>query len=198
MNKTAISLFLAPVLLCGCAGQHIPAPEGKTQAPAPQDDRPAWVMKGSGPIKENGVTVIYGVGIAEDVNNAYAQRKMADTRALAAVTSTLRTTITAMTMDFTESRTNLAKGTSEETQTVSHIVQSVTEETLSNCYITDRWQDPKDNTLYAYAKIMMDGQMLRIYRDQLKLAVKAGTLPLNKDTADKAFAELDAQIGKLE
>src|SRR3990170_3300551 len=172
--------------LIGCAKKVPPA------AMAPD-----WVMKGSAAFNEGGSRVFYGVGAVSGVKNKPLARTAAENRARAEIGKIFETYTASLMRDYMASTTGGAavtgdSATSEE-QHIEQAVKTFSATTLSGVIIIDHWVDPSDGTVYALAKLDLDG-----FKNSLDKAkeLNSEVRDFVRKNAEKAFDKLEAEENK--
>lgn len=184
MSKTLMKGMLVGVavaVFAGCASKAALMPK----------ETPAWVIKGSGAFKDTGESVFYGVGAVIGVHNKPLAVTSAENRARAEVAKVFETYSASLMKDYAASTTGGAAITAEtptsEEQHIEQTIKTFSAVTLSGVMIVDRWEDPKDGTIYSLARLNLKDFEAQVKKMQeLNTGVKAYV----KENAKKAFDDL--------
>jgi hypothetical protein len=149
------------------------------------------VIKGSGAFKDTGESVFYGVGAVTGVHNKPLAVTSAENRARAEVAKVFETYSASLMKDYAASTTGGAAITAEtptsEEQHIEQTIKTFSAVTLSGVMVVERWEDPKDGTIYSLARLSLkdfEGQVKEM--QELNAGVKAYV----KENAEKAFDNL--------
>ena len=189
MNRlmTAIT-FTVPMALMACGGS---APQ-QIQPNTAAVNYPEWVNKGSGAFGGE-KKVFYGVGSASGIRNHSLARSTADNRARAEISKTFSTYSASLMKDYSASTTSGDFSASSEEQHVEQAIKTFSANTLNGVEIVDHWIHPADVTIYALARLDIDGFMDQIDKaKELNAKVKEAV----KRAAAKSFADLSAEEAK--
>ena len=163
----------------------------------PEAVAPAWVMKGSAAFNDQGSRVFYGVGAVSGVKNKPLARTAAENRARAEIGKIFETYTASLMRDYMASTTGGAavtgdSATSEE-QHIEQAVKTFSATTLSGVIIIDHWVDPSDGTVYALAKLDLDG-----FKNSLDKAkeLSSEVRDFVRKNAEKSFDRLEAEEKK--
>ena len=194
MNRLALTLAFAsmPALLA-CGGGEKTA-EGRITPQGPVVEYPEWVNKGSGAFGGE-KKVFYGVGSASGIRNHSLARTTADNRARNEIAKVFQTYSVSLMKDFQESVTAGDFSASSESQMVSNAIKTFTKMNITGSEIVDHWIHPIDGTIYSLARL--DMVAFASYLDQHK-ELSAKVKEAVKRSAEKAFADLDAEEAKHE
>lgn len=181
MNRytlNVMSLMLALGILAGCGGgKHTTV--GKSS--------PAWIDNGGGAFKDgDGNSVLYGVGILQNVRNKGLARQAVDNRAIADIAKTVQTYSTQLMEDYAAS-INAGNAVSDEQQLIESSVKTFAQVTLSGVTIIKHWTDHDTNTYYALARLDMESfKSMLENSNELSQEVKAHI----RQNAQKAFDKM--------
>ena len=163
----------------------------------PEAVAPAWVTKGSAAFNDQGSRVFYGVGAVSGVKNKPLARTAAENRARAEIGKIFETYTASLMRDYMASTTGGAavtgdSATSEE-QHIEQAVKTFSATTLSGVIIIDHWVDPSDGTVYALAKLDLDG-----FKNSLDKAkeLSSEVRDFVRKNAEKSFDRLEAEEKK--
>jgi len=173
--KRYLLLLLSVVFLAGCSS-------------APK--RPDWIMKGAGAFPKD-KKVLYGVGIAEQIQSEALRRDTADNRAIAEVSKQLSVMSTSLMRDYMSSTSATEQEKSSGEQYVENTAKTFSSNTVSGIKIMDRWDDGKK--CYSLAELNIDD--LKMMTDNVK-ELSQHVREYIKANADKAFDKLDAEQAK--
>lgn len=156
-------------------------------------DHPEWITKGSG--RHGGDQSIYGVGAVSGIKNPSLARTAAGDRARAEISKVLEVYSASLMKDYSASTTAGSMDASSEEQAVSNAIKTFSANTMSGVQVIDHWVHPNDGTIFALAKLDIEGFM--------KMIDGAGELNEKtkervKRAAEKAFADLDQEEAKRE
>lgn len=144
-------LFLAGLLLAGCASQSV------VDIASRGDGKPGWVSEGSSILKAKKGRVFLGVGSAPMLGDFSLQTTTADQVARAEVSRILSSYMEIVSRDF------IASGEAEDAgfteQSVARYMDQVERMDLTGVSIVGHWQDTKTNLIYSIAE--MDMQQAR-------------------------------------
>lgn len=171
-----LSVFLLGLIfLAGCAS-------------APK--KPDWIMKGGGAFKTD-KKVLYGTGIADNIQSEALRRETADNRAIAEVSKQVTVMSTSMMRDYQASTSATAQEKSSGEQYVENTVKTFASNTVSGIKIVDRWDDGKKT--YSLATLNIDD--LKALADKVNELSQAAKDYI-KANAEKAFDKLEAEQNK--
>lgn len=184
--KLTTAVFCAALLAAvGCGGR-------KTNGPIAEKS-PDWVNRGSAAFKDGGVSVFYGVGIAQGIRNRALSVTAADDRARAEIAKILETYVSRLGKSYANSVTAGDMSKSSEEQSVTDTLKSFTKTTLHGAVIIDHWKDPADGTMFSLAKLDM-AAVAKMMGDAKELDAKVRDYV--KANAEKAFDDLSAEEAK--
>jgi len=191
MKRLAVTLALAMPLAVACGGSK---QEGQLTPGGPVVEYPEWVNKGSGAFGGE-KKVFYGVGSASGIRNHSLARSTADNRARAEISKVFSTYSASLMKDYSASTTAGDFSASSEEQRVEQAIKTFSANTLNGVEIVDHWIHPTDGTIYALARLDIEGFMSQIDRaKELSEKVKDAV----KRAAEKSFADLSAEEAKHE
>jgi hypothetical protein len=157
-------------------------------------DHPEWITRGSG---ANGSEkkVLFGVGAISGVKNPSLARSAAGDRARAEISKVLEVYSASLMKDYSASVTAGDMSASSEEQLVSNAVKTFSANTLSGVEVVEHWVHPNNGTVFALAKLDIEGFMQAIdgagdLDEKTKERVKRA--------AEKAFSDLEAEEAKQE
>ena len=155
-------------------------------------DYPEWVTRGSGAV-DGDKKIIYGVGMVNGVKNPPLARTTAGNRARSEISKVFEVYSASLMKDYSASTTAGAMDASSEEQLVSNAIKTFSANTLNGVEIVEHWVNPNDGTIYALARLDMDGFM-----DQLSGAKELSDKVKErvKRAAEKAFSDLEAEEAK--
>ena len=172
---------VAVAAFAGCATKAVLMPK----------ETPAWVIKGSGAFKDTGESVFYGVGAVTGVHNKPLAVTSAENRARAEVAKVFETYSASLMKDYAASTTGGAAITAEtptsEEQHIEQTIKTFSAVTLSGVMMVDRWEDPKDGTIYSLARLNLKDFEAQVKKMQ---ELNAGVKAYVKENAEKAFDDL--------
>ncbi len=190
MKRLALMISLALPGLMACGGQK--TNEGQLTANGPVVEYPEWVNKGSGAFGGE-KRVFYGVGAASGIKNHALARSTADNRARAEISKVFEVYSASLMKDYMASTTAGDMSASSEEQHVEQAVKTFSANTLNGVEIVDHWIHPTDGTIYALARLDIEGFMNQIDRaKELSAKVKEAV----KRAAEKSFADLEREEAK--
>ncbi|MEL6188958.1 MAG: LPP20 family lipoprotein [Myxococcota bacterium] len=190
MKRLIVSCFLAlPLAACGGGDKTV---KGAVTPRGPVVEHPEWVMKGSGAFGGE-KRVFYGVGAASGIRNHALARTTAGNRARAELSKVFDTYSASLMKDYSSSTTAGDMSASDEQQMVESAIKTFSANNLTGVEIVDHWIHPTDGTIYALARMDVDGFDDMISRHkQLSQAVKERV----KRASQRAFADLEAEEAK--
>ncbi len=178
-----LALVLSVVLIASCAS----APPPKAKGPCDDKD---WITTGSGAFGGDSGRVLYGVGVASNINNFSLIRKTADNRAINELAAQLEVTSKSLMKDYMAS-TSAGDAVSEE-QHVEQGIKTVVNQTLSGVAVVDRCHD-KGNKSY-YSLVSMDFNRFKGALEKSK-ELSERVKKHVKENADKVFDDLKKETG---
>lgn len=190
MKRLLISVALAlPLAACGGSDKTV---KGSVTPRGPVVEYPEWVMKGSGAFGGD-KRVFYGVGSASGIRNHSLARTTAGNRARAELSKVFDTYSASLMKDYASSTTAGDMSASDEQQMVEQAIKTFSANNLTGVEIVDHWIHPTDGTIFALARMDVEGfeDMIDRHR-QLSQAVKERV----KRAAQRAFADLEAEEAK--
>ncbi|MCC7385263.1 MAG: LPP20 family lipoprotein [Deltaproteobacteria bacterium] len=191
MNRLALTFALVLPTMVACGGGQ-KTEEGQLTPGGPVVEYPEWVNKGSGAFGGE-KKILYGVGSASGIRNHSLARTTADNRARAEISKIFEVYSASLMKDFQESVTAGDFSASDESQLVSQAIKTFSANTLNGVEVVDHWIHPVDGTIYALARLDMDG-----FGDMLsqQKELNAKVREKVKRAAEKAFADLEAEEAK--
>jgi len=194
-KSPALQIILSVALILPLISLGIMA--GCAKKLPPEAVVPAWVTKGSAAFNDQGSRVFYGVGAVSGVKNKPLARTAAENRARAEIGKIFETYTASLMRDYMASTTGGAavtgdSATSEE-QHIEQAVKTFSATTLSGVIIIDHWVDPSDGTVYALAKLDLDG-----FKNSLDKAkeLSSEVRDFVRKNAEKSFDRLEAEEKK--
>lgn len=190
MKRLVLSFALAlPLAACG-GGEK--TTKGAITPGGPVVEYPEWVMKGSGAFGGE-KKVFYGVGSASGITNHSLARTTAGNRARAELSKIFSTYSASLMKDYASSTTAGDMTASDEQQMVEQAIKTFSANDLTGVEIVDHWIHPTDGTIFALARLDVEGFESMIDRHkQLSQAVKERV----KRASQRAFADLEAEEAK--
>lgn len=190
MNRLISAITLSvPMALMACGGSQ---PQ-QIQPGAPVVQYPEWVNKGSGAFGGEKGKIFYGVGSASGIRNHSLARSTSDNRARAEISKVFSVYSASLMKDYMASTTAGDFSASSEEQHVESAIKTFSANTLNGVEIVDHWIHPADGTIYALARLDMNG-----FLDQIDKAkeLSAKVKEVVKRAAAKSFADLSAEEAK--
>ena len=189
MRHLVVGVFAALFIsACGGGGSS----SGTLTPRGPVVEYPEWVNKGSGAYGGD-KRVFYGVGSASGIRNHSLARTTAGNRARAELSKVFDTYSASLMKDYASSTTAGDMSASDEEQMVVNVVKTFSANNLSGVEIVDHWIHPTDGTIFALARMDIEGFEDMVDRHkQLSQAVKERV----KRASDRAFEELEAEEEK--
>lgn len=190
MKRLAMTFALVLPMAVACGGGE--TNKGQITPGGPVVEYPEWVNKGSGAFGGE-KKVMYGVGSASGIRNHSLARTTADNRARAEIQKIFETYSASLMKDFQESVTAGDFSSSDESQMVTNAIKTFSAGTLNGVEVVDHWIHPVDGTIYALARLDMDG-----FSDNLSKAKELNEKVRErvKRAAEKSFADLEAEEAK--
>jgi hypothetical protein len=179
--KTLLLLAAAAALAAGCSSKHRLVPGA-----------PEWVNRGGGAYRDAGERVFYGVGAVTGIASQPLAAQAAEQRARAEVARQLDTYVAELYRDF---QTSSAAGgqAPAEAQQVEGTLKTVTQVSVRGARIVEHWREPQSGTVYALARLDLDGIKATLEQaDRIDPQLR-GYLYGN---AEKAFDALQQQEAK--
>ncbi|OGS21466.1 MAG: hypothetical protein A2252_07050 [Elusimicrobia bacterium RIFOXYA2_FULL_39_19] len=173
-----LTVVAAFVLMSGCASVS-------------KSGKPDWVMKGTGAFNNQGNKVLFGVGLAEQINSEALRRTTADNRAIAEISKQLSTMSTSLMRDYMASTAATEADKASGEQYVENTVKTFASNTISGVKIIDRYDDGK--VTYSLASLNLDD--LKTMTDQIN-QLSSQVRDYIKANAEKAFDKLDTEQNK--
>jgi hypothetical protein len=152
--------------------------------------RPDWISKGSGAFKTD-KKILYGVGIADNINSESLRRETADNRAIADISKQITVMSTSMMRDYQASTAATSQEKSSGEQYVENTVKTFASNTVSGIKVVDRWDDGKKT--YSLAELNIDD--LKTLADKVN-ELSSSVKEYIKANAEKAFDKLEAEQEK--
>lgn len=190
MKRLALVLMVAaPMSACGGGGG---TNQGQLAPNSPVVEYPEWVNKGSGAFGGE-KKVFYGVGSASGIRNHSLARSTADNRARAEISKVFETYTASLMKDYSASVTAGDFSASSEEQLVTQAIKTFSANTLNGVEVVDHWIHPTDGTIYALARLDIQGFMDQISKaKELNAKVKEAV----QRAAERSFADLEAEEAK--
>lgn len=154
---------------------------------------PDWVNEGSGAFDDEGTKVFHGVGGVSGVSSQTLAVQTADQRARADIGKQLDTYVANLYRDY---QTSTGASTGKHVYEEQHIEQSLktmTEVSVKGARIVDHWKDPETNTIYALARLDLDG--VKATMEQMK-EMNPTLRNYVRSNADRAFEEIKIEEGR--
>ena len=189
MKRFAMTFVVATSMVAACGGNQ---KQGQITPGGPIVEYPEWVNKGSGAFGGE-KQIFYGVGSASGIRNHSLARSTADNRARAEISKIFQVYSASLMKDYSASTTAGDFSASSEEQHVEQAIKTFSANTLNGVTVVDHWIHPTDGTIYALARLDLDGFM-----DQLSKAkeLNAKVKEHVKRAAEKAHADLAAEEAK--
>ncbi|MBK8014142.1 MAG: LPP20 family lipoprotein [Deltaproteobacteria bacterium] len=190
MKRLALVLMVAaPMSACGGGGGTT---QGQLTPHSQVVEYPEWVNKGSGAFGGE-KKVFYGVGSASGIRNHSLARSTADNRARAEISKVFETYTASLMKDYSASVTAGDFSASSEEQLVTQAIKTFSANTLNGVEVVDHWIHPTDGTIYALARLDIQGFMDQISKaKELNAKVKEAV----QRAAERSFADLEAEEAK--
>lgn len=170
-------VFAALILPAGgCSSKHEMVPGA-----------PDWVNLGSGAFEDSGEKVFYGVGAVTGISSPSLKTQAADQRARADIARQLDTYVTNLYRDYQRATPETMGRPAVEEEHVDQGLKSFTQITVRGVRIIDRWRNPENETLYALARIDLEG--IRSTLDELE-AMDPSVRQHMRNNAEKVFEEM--------
>ena len=141
--------------------------------PAVKDfEHPDWVTRGSGAFEEGRGRAFVGVGSVHGIRNPSLARTTADNRARAEIAKIFTTYSATLMRDYSASTHTTERQTAagrappaagpaaapaHEEQDVEQAIKTFSAATLSGVQIVDHWYHPTDGSVYALARLDLEG-----------------------------------------
>lgn len=156
---------------------------------------PDWVDKVGGAFGGEKGKVIYGVGVASNIQNVGLLRSSADNKARNAIAQVLQTKTMSLYKGYAGSTSAGQANTSSEEQHVEEAIKNVTSQVLSGSEIVDHWQHPDTGDMYTLARLDF-----QTFADTLTKSkeLNAKVRDYIRDNATKLQEDLDKEVGKME
>ena len=186
MKRLALVMAIAAAApLAACGGGGTKGSEAMTGV-----DFPEWVMRGGGAFGGD-KQVFYAVGSASKPMSFDLQRTTAGNRARAEMSKTFETYSASLMKDY-QSQVTDGEATAQESL-VENAVKTFSAATLNGVQIVEYWQNPKDGTVFALARLDLDSftEKLDNYNklsDRVKERVRRA--------AERSFADLEREEAK--
>lgn len=189
MKRFALTLALAMPMALACGGS---TQTGQLTASGPVVEYPEWVNKGSGAFGGE-KKVFYGVGSSSGIRNHSLARSTSDNRARAEISKTFSVYSASLMKDYAASTMAGNPEESSEEQHVEQAIKTFSANTLNGVEIVDHWIHPTDGSIYALARLDIDGFLDQISKaKELSAKVKERV----KRAAEKSFGDLAAEEAK--
>jgi len=110
---------------------------------------PDWVNEGTQAVDNPGGRYLYGVGMAQPMNDESLQRSTADSRARAELARIVSTYVDSTLSDYAA-----ASGDSA-TNSIEQLIKSSTQTVLNGAKIKGRWRDSRTGNIHSFAEMDM-------------------------------------------
>ncbi len=188
MKRLALMTALAAVPLAACAGKS----NNQAEAQPQQVEYPDWVVRGSGAFGGE-KNVFYAVGAKSGSKNKGLLVSAASNQARAEMQKTFETYTASLMKDYASSIATGDLSNSSEEQMVEQAVKTFAAGTLNGVQIVNTWTHPNDGTVYALARLDLDGFMTALDKSkELSERVKERV----RRSAERSFAELEREEAK--
>jgi len=157
-------------------------------------ETPVWVVKGSAAFNDSGNRVFYGVGQVSGVKNRSLAVTTAGNRARAEIGKIFEGYTASLMRDYAASTVGGAavsiKTPATEEQHVEQVIKTFSAVTLTGVMIIDHWTDSSDGTVYALARLDIEG-----FKNSLEKMkeLSAEVRDFVRKNAEKAFDKLEAE-----
>jgi hypothetical protein len=152
--------------------------------------QPDWILKGAGAFPKD-KKVLYGIGLAEQINSEALRRTTSDNRAIAEISKQLSVMSTSLMRDYMASAGATEQDKAGGEQYVENTVKTFASNVISGVKITDRWDNGKKT--YSLAALNIDD--LKQLAEQVK-ELSQQAREYIKQNAEKAFDKLEAEQEK--
>lgn len=157
-----------------------------------KSDKPEWVDNG-GAMFSGEPNVLYAVGAKSGIKNPGLLRKAAANQARAEMAATFNLYTASLMKDYSASISTGDLSNASEEQLVESAVKTFSSGYLSGVQVVKFYKDPADNTMYALARLDLDGFMDKIAKAKdLSQKVKERV----RRSAERAFAEVEREEEK--
>lgn len=195
MKRFVMSFSLLVPFAVACGGSSNDGTvSGSVTPKGPVVEYPEWVMKGSGAFGGE-KRVFYGVGAASGIRNVALARTTSDNRARAELSKVFDTYSASLMKDYASSTTAGDMTATDEMQMVEQAIRTFSANHLTGVEIVDHWIHPSDGTIYALARLDIQGfdSMISQHK-QLSQKVKERV----QRASQRAFADLEAEEAKMQ
>ena len=176
-------------LAAACGNKAAPAPE---PAPVAQVEYPEWVTRGGGAFGGE-KNVFYAVGAKSGSTNKGLLMSAAANQARAEMQKTFEVYTASLMKDYASSVATGDLTNSSEEQMVESAVKTFASGTLNGVQIVNSWTHPVDGTVYALARLDLDGFMDMVSKsEELSQRVKERV----RRSAERSFSELEREEAK--
>ena len=160
MNRNSGSLLLTVLLvgiiaLAGCSSKYKLVPGA-----------PDWVNEGSGAFEVENTMLFYGVGAVSGIASQTLARQTADQRARADIGRQISTFINEIYRDYQTATTTSSSRQSHLEQHIDDTLETLTKVTVRGAKIIDHWRDPETNTIFALARLDLEGVTTTLDQDE--------------------------------
>ena len=190
MKRLVLITAIAALPVAACGGKS-----NTPQEPAPQKvEYPEWVVRGSGAFGGE-KNVFYAVGAKSGSKNKGLLVSAAANQARAEMQKTFETYTASLMKDYASSIATGDLTNSSEEQMVEQAVKTFAAGTLNGVQIVNTWTHPVDGTVYALARLDLDGFMDMVSKsNELSERVKERV----RRSAERSFADLEREEAKRE
>lgn len=188
MKKALFLSLLAAGCLVGCVRE--------IDKPATVRAKPEWAVRGAGAFKSKDSAVFYGMGVINAMPNENLQREGVDLRARKSIAATLQQSVRSLVKDYMANHVDYFKpdGPASSEEILTSTSEGVSDAQLDNCRIIDYWQDPKDGSLYALAKLDLNDGFFGSYKENLAKALREKGASVNIQDSEAVLKKLDADV----
>lgn len=143
-----ICLALTVILVAACSSND------RVETDLGISGAPDWVNKGTQMVDNKDGQLIYGVGMAPNMNDQSLQKSTAENRARAEIARMLQTYVDSTLKDYTASSND--GESSANSMSIEREIRSTSQLALSGARVLGHWKDPKTGDIYAFSALDMD------------------------------------------
>lgn len=158
---------------------------------------PKWVIQQGAAFDDNGITALYGVGMAQKGPNLAATRTKAESRARTELAKQIETYSSSFIKDFMEEHKDYMSddAAASSTEFFSSVGKNISEATLSGSMIVNTYQG-SDGYWYSLVKLPLDNKFIADFKSRLAAQLREKQNLILQEKTDSMLEQLDQELAK--
>lgn len=158
---------------------------------------PKWVNMQGAAFGDNGISALYGVGMARTGPNLAATRAKAEARGRAELGKQIETYSSTFIKDFMEEHKDYMAddASAGSTEFFSSVGKNISEATLTGSMVVDTYRGD-DGYWYSLVKLPLDNKFLASFKSRVAAQLREKQGLILKGKTDEMLGELDKELAK--